>query len=140
MKINCLVGNGTARSQAIGDLCLRLFVGVSLGLVHGLGKLPPSEMFVQGVTSLGFPLPGVFAWMAALSEFAGGILLALGLFTRPAAFFVAFTMGVAAFGAHAADPYQKKELALAFFFVGIFYLLNGAKCYSLDAILRKKCG
>jgi putative oxidoreductase len=57
---------------------------------------------IQGAANLGFPAPELFAWAAALSEFAGGIAVALGLGTRVAASFAAFTMGVAAFGRHKA--------------------------------------
>jgi putative oxidoreductase len=57
---------------------------------------------IQGAGELGFPAPEFFAWAAALAEFAGGIAVALGLGTRVAAAFAAFTMGVAAFGRHKA--------------------------------------
>jgi putative oxidoreductase len=68
----------------------------------------------------------VFAWAAALSEFLGGIFLALGLFTRLAAFFIACTMLVAILGVHAADPYQKKELAFMYFFVAAAVHVKGS--------------
>ena len=82
---------------------------------HGYGKVFGGDItpLTQGVTAMGFPYPEVFAWAAALSEFLGGICIVLGLFTRPAAFFVFATMSVAAFIAHKADPLQTKELALA---------------------------
>src|SRR5688500_19525649 len=98
----------------VGLLVLRAFAGLSLALAHGRTKLPPPEKLVQGVESMGFPMPHFFAWCAALAEFGGGILLALGLLTRPAAAMILFTMGVAAFRVHAADPYQVKELAFMY--------------------------
>lgn len=126
------------RPEAIGDILLRLFAGLSMAFAHGLGKVPPSEQFIEGVTGLGFPMPGLFAWCAGLSELLGGLLLALGLFTRPAALAVAFTMAVAGFGRHAADPFQRKELAFVYLAIGVFYLLSGAGRYSLDAMLSKR--
>ena len=48
----------------------------------------------MGLVGLGFA-PAFWGFMAALSEFAGGILLVLGLFTRPAALLLAFTMLIA---------------------------------------------
>ena len=96
------------------------------------------EGFTQGVAAMGFPAPEVFAWAAALSEFAGGILLALGLFTRWAALFVFMTMFVAVFIKHADDPLKKKELAMAYWSATGALACLGAGKFSFDAIIRKK--
>ena len=84
---------------------MRVLAGLGLAFGHGWGKISSlvtggGDRFIAGVGALGFPLPGVFAWAAALSEIAGGLLLALGLGTRIAASFAAFTMFVAAFFRH----------------------------------------
>lgn len=122
----------------LGLLWLRVFTGAGIAY-HGYGKIFGGYMdkFVQGVAGMGFPMPEVFAWAAALSEFAGGILIALGLLTRPAAFSVMATMAVAAFVAHRADPFDKKELALAYFAVSAALLFMGSGQYSLDSMF---CG
>lgn len=127
---NATLGNGAAD---LGVAILRIYTGATLALVHGSQKMPPSAQFVDGVAHLGFPLPFVFAWAASLAELLGGLLLALGLLTRPAAFFVAFTMGVAAFGQHAHDPFSVKELALAYFAVAVSFIFVGSGRYGLDA-------
>jgi len=119
-------------------LILRLFVGLTMAFSHGLGKLPPSSQLVDGLASMGFPAPDFFAWCAALAEALGGLLLAIGLLTRPSALFMGITMAVAAFVAHAADPFQKKELALMYLIVAIFFTLHGAGKFSLDFFLGKK--
>lgn len=116
---------------------LRVFAGLSMAFGHGLGKMPPSEGFVGAVTHLGFPAPELFAWAASLSEFGGGLLLALGLLTRPAAAGIAFTMAVAAFLAHAGEPYGVKEMALLYLVVGLVYLVRGGGRWSLDQVLLK---
>ncbi len=86
-------------------LLLRL-AGLFLAIKHGWGKVyglsTGSEGFVNGVANLGFPVALLFAWAAALSEFVGGLAVALGLFTRTAAFFAACTMATAAFLRHQA--------------------------------------
>jgi putative oxidoreductase len=117
---------------------LRVFAGLSLALAHGLGKMPPSEKFIEGVTNLGFPAPMLFAWSAGLAELAGGMLVAVGLATRPAAVFACFTMLVAAFGAHSADPFQKKELALLYATIMLAFVFVGAGRFGLDAFVRKQ--
>lgn len=109
----------------LGLLLFRLFVGLSMAFAHGLGKLPPSEQLVQGVSSMGFPAPILFAWMAGLSEFVGGLLIAAGLFVRPATAFLGFTMVIAAFVVHAADPYNVKEMALLYLFSCILLFFVG---------------
>ena len=130
-------GAGGGSSVAdLGLLFLRVFIGLALAFGHGLGKLPPSERFLAGVGEMGFPLPVIFGWAAALSEFAGGILLALGLLTRPAAFFVVITMAVAAFIRQAGDPFAERELALLYGTVAVMLLLTGAGRYSIDRHLQ----
>lgn len=119
---------------------LRAFTGLALAFGHGLGKLPPSEKFVAGVTSLGFPAPGLFAWAAALSEFGGGVCLALGLATRPAATLVCFTMAVAAFGQHSSDPFDVKEKALLYGAIALTFVLLGSSRFGLDRLVRRGLG
>ncbi|MDM7972741.1 MAG: DoxX family protein [candidate division Zixibacteria bacterium] len=113
---------------------LRVFAGLALALAHGLGKLPPGEAFVKGVSELGFPAPEFFAWAAALSEFGGGLLLALGLLTRPAAFLIVCTMLTAGFGRHAADPFAVKERALLFLVIALVFLIRGAGRWGADRL------
>lgn len=130
--------NDGSTASDVGVLLLRLFIGLAMALAHGMGKFPISDGLISGVEGLGFPMPVVFAHAAALAEMVGGFLLAAGLLTRPAAAFVCFTMAVAAFGVHAADPFSKKEMALLFFFASLFFVLHGAGRFSLDFFLQKK--
>jgi putative oxidoreductase len=126
--------------QALGLLVLRLTAGLALALNHGLGKLPPSDGFIQGVGSMGFPLPLLFAWAAALSESLGGLLLAAGLFARPAAAAILGTMTTAILIAHAGDPLAKREPALIYAAIALLVLLAGPGRYALDTLLAKRRG
>ncbi|MEO8649078.1 MAG: DoxX family protein [Acidobacteriota bacterium] len=131
-------GESDLSPQANAGLALlRIFAGTSLALAHGMGKLPPSEGLINTTAGLGFPLPVFFSWAAAMSELVGGTLMALGLFTRFAGFFVAFTMMTAILGVHAADPYPKKELAFVYFFIAIAFMIKGSADWSIDGFLRK---
>jgi putative oxidoreductase len=121
----------------LGLLVLRLGFGLTLAFGHGLPKLLTFEKHVRSVTKHGFPLPEVMAALSMLSELAGGLLLALGLFTRPAAVFVISTMLGAAFVVHGGDPFSKKELALAYALVAAVLLVAGPGRHSLDARLSK---
>jgi putative oxidoreductase len=114
----------------------RAFTGFTLALAHGLGKVPPSERFVDRVAELGFPVPTVFAWAATGAELLGGILLGIGLLARPAAASIAFTMSVAAFGVHAADPFQRKELAFFYLAASLVFVARGSGRFSVDRLIR----
>jgi putative oxidoreductase len=116
-------------------LAARLYAGLALALAHGIGKLPPSPPFVEAVGALGFPAPLAFAWAAALAEAAGGILLALGLLTRPAAIAIAINMAVAGFLRHAADPFRAKELALFFLVTALVFAARGGGRFSVDRLV-----
>ena len=133
-----LFGSGVwpAGFGEIALTALRVFAGLALAFGHGMGKLPPSDGFVSGVAEMGFPMPEVFAWLASLAEFGGGLCLAIGLFTRPSAFFVAFTMAVAGLVRHAPDPFQKKELALMYLFVALVFMAIGGGRLAADRFLR----
>lgn len=124
----------------IGLLWLRVLMGLGIAY-HGYGKIFGGglEGFAQGVAGMGLPFPELMAWAAALSEFAGGILVAAGLFGRIAAFFVFATMTVAVFVAHAADPFNVKELALAYWTMSGAVILLGTGRFSLDRMLCKSC-
>jgi putative oxidoreductase len=70
---------------------LRLVVGIVFFL-HGWAKLQNPAGFIGFVGSLGFPVPVFFGWLVILLELAGGLLLILGLATRPVALALAVEM------------------------------------------------
>ena len=114
---------------------LRVFVGLTMALTHGLSKLPPNAMLVDGVASMGFPAPEFFAWAAALAEFVGGLFLAIGFLTRPASIFLGFTMFMAAFNIHLHDSFDKKEMSLLYLAVCVVFAVRGGSKFSADAFL-----
>ncbi len=130
--------SGLSTSSNAGLALLRIFTGVALLFGHGIGKMPPSEKFIGIVSGLGFPYPTLFAYAAGLTEFAGGMFLALGLFTRPTSFFVAFMMAVAAFGFHVNDPFAAQEKALLYLFIALAFLFKGSGEWSLDSMIRHR--
>ena len=129
--------SGLSFGANAGLSLVRIFAGVLLALAHGLGKLPPSEGLITGTANLGFPMPTLFAWAAGLSQFGGGILLALGFLTRFAGFFIAFTMLTALIGVHRADPFAKQELAFLYLFIALTFMIKGANDWSIDGFFRK---
>jgi putative oxidoreductase len=127
-----------SRSAIVGWTLVRVVFGVLLSLAHGLQKVTGDMTpFITRVGSLGFPMPTFFAWCAVLTELVGGLLIAVGLATRPAAALASFTMLVAAFRHHP-DPFAAMEKSLLFLTVFVAMLIAGAGPWSLDARLRRK--
>jgi putative oxidoreductase len=125
------------RGADLALLTVRLWFGLVLALAHGQKKITDVGAFAESVARRGVPFPELLGPAAALSEFIGGLLLALGLLTRPAACFVLLTMLVAAFHVHGSDPFAKKELALCFAAAALALLVAGPGTYSLDERIRR---
>lgn len=124
-------------TASVGLLIFRLFIGLTIAFGHGLGKLPVSEQFVGMVGGMGFPAPAMFAWISALTEFGGGLLIALGLETRTASIFLTINMAVAALFFHASDPFQAKEVAFLFLFSFFLLCFTGGGKYALDRLVHR---
>lgn len=133
-----MAGGGVGGATDLGLAFLRL-AGIGLAY-HGWQKVFGGRMDVvtSTVESIGFPVPVVFAWAAALAELLGGALVAVGLFTRAAAGFAAVTMFVAAFLVHAKDGFEKREMALLYLVVMLCIACLGAGKWSFDGVVRKK--
>jgi putative oxidoreductase len=107
-----------------------------LFMEHGTAKLfnfPP-----MGGTAELFSLMGA----AGIIELAGGALLALGLFTRPAAFIMSGEMAFAYFIAHAPKGFfpilNQGELAALYCFLFLYFAAAGGGPWSLDRLVRKR--
>lgn len=120
----------------VGLLFLRVFAGLALALAHGRGKVPPSQGFIGMIGGMGLPEPALFAWLAAIAEFGGGLLIALGLLTRPASLLVVGHFLFVVLLAHAGDSFGDRELPFFFLVSALLFLLAGAGRYSVDAALR----
>lgn len=93
---------------------------------------------------LGFPFPLVMAFLAKGTEFAGGILLCLGLFTRVAASLVAFVMLIATLVANINYTgsgeliRQDGIVTIAGFLFACIFIFWGAGKFSADRFIFKK--
>lgn len=89
--------------DGLGPLALRLFLG-PIFILAGWNKITGIDdvaaWFGNPDWGLGLPAPLLMAWLAALTEFVGGIALVLGLGVRIAAIPLMVTMAVAAVTAH----------------------------------------
>ena len=115
---------------------LRIVVAL-IFMEHGTQKLfgfPPSERAAPELLS--------FMWFGGLLEFAGGLLLALGLFTRPVAFVVAGEMAVAYWMFHAPEAFYPVlnggDAAILYCFVFLYLVFAGPGPWSLDAMIARR--
>lgn len=121
-----------------GLLILRIALGI-IFILHGWGKLfggaPGMEGFTMMVMKIGFPAPVVFAYVAALTEFLGGIAMLLGIFTRVFGPLIAFVMLVAFITVKKGLPAGDPDLAL--FAMAIALTLMGPGRFSLTGMMKK---
>jgi putative oxidoreductase len=128
----------------IGLLLLRVGVGLSYIFTHGGPKIVNGPalwerlghvMSIYGITFL----PLLWGTMAMLSEFVGGILVLLGLYIRPAATFMAFTM-LTAFTTHIShrDPWSVASHPIEMLAVFLCLIFLGAGKYSLNYLFFRK--
>ena len=115
-------------------------------LAHGAQKLfgflaPPGAQSPQMWSQM---------WVGGVLEFFGGLLVMLGLFTRPVAFILSGMMAVAYFQMHAWTAMDKQgfsgffwpimnrgELAALYCFVFLLFAVAGPGAWSLDHLLRR---
>ncbi|WP_282114813.1 DoxX family protein [Pseudoalteromonas arctica] len=131
----------------VAALILRVPVGLILA-AHGAQKLFAwfggygLEGTGQWMASIGLE-PGYWlAMMAGSAEFFGGIALAIGLLTRPAAVVAGFTMLIAIFSVHISNGLfmanNGYEYALTLLVITVVLAIQGAGSFSLDNVLAKK--
>ncbi len=122
----------TRMPEALALNLLRIVAGF-LFMQHGLQKLfgvlgrdVPVEFFSQ-------------MGLAGVLELVGGVLLVLGLFSRPVAFVLSGEMAWAYFQAHAPNGFwpivNRGELAALYSFVFLYLAVRGGGSLSLDGLI-----
>ena len=121
---------------------LRIVAGFLI-LQHGLQKIlgmiaPPPQ---PGAPPFSTPPLMSVGGISGLLELVGGILLVLGLFTRPTAFILSGLLAVAYFMAHAPAGFwpilNRGELAALYSFVFLYLAFAGGGPWSLDALIKR---
>ena len=113
---------------------LRIIVGL-LYMEHGLEKIVG---FPVQPNHRAYALFTLVPGLQGLLELVGGLLLALGFYTRIVAFILAGNMAVAYFMAHAPRGFfpllNGGELAIVYCFVFLYFWLSGGGEWSLDRL------
>jgi len=76
--------------------------------------------------------------LAIFAEFVCSAAFILGLFYRLALIPMIFTMGMAVFKIHAADPFAVKELALVYLLIFIIMYITGPGKYAVDHFISER--
>ena len=117
-------------------LAILRIVTALLFLEHATMKFFQFPAAIPGVT---YPLPGIMLAAGAI-EIVTGLLMAVGLFTRIAAFIASGEMAAAYWMAHAPQGFwpalNMGEAAIMFCFIFLFVAFAGAGSWALDNILR----
>ena len=128
---------------ALGLLILRLVVGLTLA-GHGAQKVfgwwggPGIGGWTAGMTRMRMRPPVMWAWLSALSELVGGILVAFGFLSPLGNFAIVASMLVAIALVHGRNGFWNSnrgfEFNLSILGAGIALALTGPGTYSLDAL------
>jgi putative oxidoreductase len=124
--------------QSYAQALLRIAAGFTFSL-HGFQKL---FGFFGGIGHGARAHFFSLMWAAGVLECFGGLLILLGLFTRPVAFLLCGEMAVAYFKQHFPHGFwpisNGGELAVVYCFIFLYLTTAGAGPVSLDSIVRKK--
>ncbi len=112
-------------------------------------RIVAALLFIQHGTAkfFNFPSPGpaslsTLFFVQGLLEFAGGLLLLVGAFTRIVAFILAGDMAVAYFMAHYPKSFYPivngGDLAILFSFVFLYIFFSGPGPWSVDRAVLKQ--
>lgn len=142
-----VLGDIHERLSVFGEPLIRVTAGLLLmphgaqklfGLFGGGGLSGTAGFFAQ----IGIEPALAAAMLAGLTEFFGGLFLALGLLTRPAALAITVLMAVAVFQVHLANGFfwtgGGYEYPLFWGLVALGFVLRGGGHYSLDAHLGRE--
>jgi putative oxidoreductase len=116
-----------------GLALVRIITGV-LMIYHGLELFDAEKMkgYGQWLTDLNFPAPVLMGYLGKGAEFAGGLLLLVGFFTRFAALLIAITMLVVCLFMGHGRLFTDDQHPFLFVLLGIVFFFTGPGQWSLD--------
>ncbi|MDX3928256.1 MAG: DoxX family protein [Shinella sp.] len=121
------------------ETLLRVLAGLLL-VTHGYGKIINPFGASGMVESLGFYPGALWSPLLAATEFFGGILIAIGLFTRPAAVAAAFVLAVTVYfhWIVRSEGLGGAEKSILWTAIMLFFAIRGANSQSVDAKLGRQ--
>lgn len=121
----------------IALLLLRIVVGV-IFVLAGWGKLTGIEGVQGFFGNIGIPLPGLMAWVVAIVEFAGGLMVLVGVWIRYPSILLAIIMVVAILTTKLGQDFNAYRLDLMLLAASAAIALLGSGKFSVDDKLQNK--
>lgn len=117
-------------------LLLRIGVGIVF-IVAGWGKLTGIEGTQGFFGNIGIPLAGLMAWVVAIIEFFGGLMVLFGAYIRIPTILMAIIMIVALLTTKIGGEFSDARVDLLLLLMTSSLFILGSGKYSIDAMLNK---
>lgn len=128
-----------AALSPLSVLYMRVIAGVCF-MVHGWPKINAPMGAVGMVEGLGFYPGWLWAPLLAATEFFGGLLLTLGLLTRPAALATSVVLCVTTYfhWVAQAEGFAGAEKSLLWLAITLYFVAHGGGRFSVDRAIGKQ--
>jgi putative oxidoreductase len=117
-------------------LLLRLGVGL-IFVVAGWGKLTGIEGVQGFFGNLGIPMAGIMAWVVAIVEFVGGLMVLFGARIRIPSLLLVIIMVVALLTTKLDGEFSAARLDMMLLLTSLSLVILGAGKYSIDSMIGK---
>lgn len=129
--------SGLMKNKDLALLLLRIGVGL-IFIVSGWGKITGMEGTQSFFGNIGIPLPAVMAWVVAIVELGGGLMVLAGYKIQIPAILLAFVMLVAILTVKLGgdNVFSGMRLELMLLLTGLALSILGAGGYSVEAMMK----
>lgn len=125
------MANLDSKYSDLALLLLRIGVGV-IFIYHGWGKLTGIEGVQGFFGNIGIPLPAVMAWVVALVEFFGGIMVLFGAYAKIPYLLLAIIMVVALLTVKINAGFEDARIDIMLLLTNLALFFLGSGRYSVD--------
>lgn len=129
--------SNSAKNIDVALLFIRIGIGVVF-IVAGWGKLTGIEGVQGFFGDIGIPLAGLMAWVVAIIEFFGGIMVLTGLYSRIPALLLGIIMIVAIFTVKMDQGFGEMRVDLLLLLMNAAIFSSGSGKYSIDSMLSQR--
>jgi len=130
------MNNSLNKYHDLAPLLLRIGVGL-IFIVAGWGKLTGIEGTQDFFGNIGIPMAGLMAWVVALVEFVGGLMVLFGAWARIPNLLLAVIMVVALLTTKMGEGFGAARLDLMLLFATLALAILGSGKYSVDGMTGK---
>lgn len=125
--------------SALAETVLRVVAGGTL-VTHGWGKIGQPFAAAEMVEGLGFHPGELWSLLLSVTEFVGGLCIALGLLTRfwAAAAFVVLCTTTYFHWVVQAQGWQGAQFSAVWASIMLFFVIRGSNRHSVDALIGRQ--